>query len=63
MQSSIKKLWLTKELTKKLLRIDHYNLQTSVRFSKDFKVEQSFNSSESLFHKLVALNTNDCAES
>ena len=36
--------------------------QTSIRlslFSKDVKVEQSFSSSGSLFHKLAALNIND----
>ena len=51
------------KLAKELLRIVHYNLQTSIRlslFSKDVKVEQSFNSSGSLFHKLAALNINDC---
>ena len=40
--------------------IVHYNLQTSIRlglFSKVIKVEQSINSSGSLFHKLAALNT------
>ena len=47
-------LLLTKKLTKELLRIVHYNLQTSIRwslFSKDFEVEQSFNFSGSLFSK------------
>ena len=29
-------------------------------FSKDVKIEQSFNSSGSLFHKLAALNIIDC---
>ena len=44
------------KLTKELLKIVHYNLQTSISlFSKDIKVEQSFSSSESLFHKLAAL--------
>ena len=34
------------KLTKELLKIVHYNLQTSIRlilFLKDFKVEQFFN--------------------
>ena len=44
------------KLTKELLKIVHYNLQTSISlFSKDIKVEQSFSSSGSLFHKLAAL--------
>ena len=48
------------KLTKELLRILHYNLQTFfLFFSKEFKVEQSLNSSGSLFHKLAALNIND----
>ena len=50
------------KLTKELLRIVHYNLQTSIRLrlsSKDVKVEQSFNSSGSVFHKRAALNIND----
>ena len=45
---------------KELLMIVHYNLQTWIRlslFSKDIKVEQSINSSGSLFYKLAALNT------
>ena len=45
------------KLTKELLRIVHYNLQTSIGLifsSKDVNVEQSFNSSGSLFHKLGA---------
>ena len=49
------------KLTKELLKIVHYNLQTSISlFLKDIKVEQSFSSSESLFHKLAALNINEC---
>ena len=44
------------KLTKEFLKIVHYNLQSSISlFSKDIKVEQSFSSSESLFHKLAAL--------
>ena len=48
------------KLNKELLMIVHYNLQTSIclgLFSKVIKVEQSINSSGSLFHKLAALNT------
>ena len=46
------------KLTKEFLKIVHYNLQTSISlFSKDIKVEQSFSSSESLFHKLAASGT------
>ena len=48
------------KLNKELLIIVHYNLQTSIHLSlflKDIKVEQSINSSGSLFHKLAALNT------
>ena len=53
------------KLTNEWLKIVHYNLQISIRLSlflKDVKVEQSFNSSGSLFHKLAALNINahDC---
>ena len=51
------------ELTKELLKIVHYNLQTSIclsLFSRDIKVEQSFNSLGSLFHELAALNINEC---
>ena len=48
------------KLTKELLKIVHFNLQTSISlFSKDIKVEQSFSSSGSLFHKLAALNINE----
>ena len=50
------------KLTKHLLKIVHNNLQISIRlslFSKNVKVEQSFNSSGSLFHKLAALNINE----
>ena len=45
------------KLTKELLKIVHYNLQTSVRlslFSKDVTVD-FHNSSRRLFHKLAAL--------
>ena len=51
------------KLNEELLMIVHYNLQTSIclsLFSKDIKVEQSFNSSGSLFHKLAALNIYEC---
>ena len=50
------------KLTKKLLKIVHYNLQTSIRlslFSKDVKAMQSFNSWRSLLYKLAALNINE----
>ena len=48
------------KLTKELLKIVHFNLQTSISlFSKDIKVEQSFSSSGSVFHKLAALNINE----
>ena len=50
------------KLTKKLLKIVHYNLQTSIRlslFSKDVKATQSFNSWRSLLYKLGALNINE----
>ena len=50
------------KLTKELLNIGHYNLHTSTclsLFSKDIKVEQSFNYSGSLFHKLTSLNINE----
>lgn len=50
------------KLTKELLKVVHYNLQGSIclsLFSKDVKVEQSFSSSGSLFHKLAALNLNE----
>ena len=42
---------LEDKLTKELLKIVYYNLQTSIHlslFSKDIKVEQSFNSSGAL---------------
>ena len=51
------------KLTKELIKIVPYNLQTSIclsLFSKDVKVEQSFNSSGKLFHKLAALNNKVC---
>ena len=51
------------KLNKELLKIVHYNLQTSIHsslFSKDVKVEQSFKSLGSLFHKLAALNIYEC---
>ena len=47
------------KLTKELIKIVHYNLQTSIRlslFSKDVKAMQSFNSWRSLLHELAALN-------
>ena len=50
------------KLTKKLLNIVHYNLQTSIRlslFSKDVKAMQSFKSWRSLLYKLAALNINE----
>ena len=50
------------KLTKKLLKIVHYNLQTSIRlslFSKDVKAMQSFNSWRFLLHELAALNINE----
>ena len=50
------------KLTKELLKIVHYNLQTSIRlslFSKDVKAMQSFNSWRSLLYKLAALNINE----
>ena len=50
------------KLTKELLKIVHYNLQTSIRlslFSKDVKAVQSFNSSRSLLHELAVLNINE----
>ena len=50
------------KLTKEFLMIVHCNLQISIRlilFSKDVKVDQSFNSSGSLFHKLAALDINE----
>ena len=53
------------KLMTELIKIVPYNLQTSIRlslFSKDVKVEQSFNSSESLFHKLAALNNTGLSE-
>ena len=53
------------KLTTELIEIVPYNLQTSIRlslFSKDVKVEQSFNSSGSLFHKFAALNNTDLSE-
>ena len=56
------------KLMTELIKIVPYNLQTSIRlslFSKDVKVEQSFNSgrnSGSLFHKLAALNNTGLSE-
>ena len=53
------------KLTKELIKIVPYNLQTSIcssLFSKDVKVEQSFNSSGSLFHELAALNNTGLSE-
>ena len=53
------------KVTKELIKIVPYNLQTSIRlslFSKDVKAEQSFNSSGSLFHKLAALNNTGLSE-
>ena len=50
------------KLTKEFLMIVHCNLQISIRlilFSKDVKVDQSFSSSGSLFHKLAALDINE----
>ena len=50
------------KLTKELLNTGHYNLHTSTclsLFSKDIKVEQSFNYSGSLFYKLTSLNINE----
>ena len=50
------------KLTKELLKIVHYNLQTSIRlslFSRDVKAVQSFNSSRSLLHELAVLNINE----
>ena len=50
------------KLTKELLKIVHYNLQTSIRlslFSKDVKAVPSFNSSRSLLHELEVLNINE----
>ena len=48
------------KLTKELLKIVHYNLQTSVRlslFSKDVTVDFQF--LRRLFHKLAALTGTD----
>ena len=67
-QKSIKKLWFIGQefedkLTKEFIKIVPYNLQTSIclsLFSKDVKVEQSFNSSGNLFHKLATLNNKVC---
>ena len=63
-----KKLWFIGQefedkLTKEFIKIVPYNLQTSIclsLFSKDVKVEQSFNSSGNLFHKLATLNNKVC---